>query len=102
MLHFAIINGPNLNLLGSREPDVYGSQSFDEYLVMLKTRFPGVGLQYYQSNVEGELINCLHSCIGKVQGVIFNRGAHPQATIALADAVIAINAPAIEIHISNV
>ena len=102
MLHLAIINGPNLNLLGSREPGVYGSQGFDEYLALLQARFPAIDLQYYQSNVEGELINHLHSCMGKVQGVIFNPGAYTHTSIALADAVSAIDIPAVEVHISNV
>jgi 3-dehydroquinate dehydratase II len=102
MLQLAIINGPNLNLLGSREPNVYGSQSFEDFFSVLKTRFPSVSLQYYQSNIEGELINHLHSCMDKVQGVIINPGAYTHTSIALADAVSAIGIPVIEVHISNV
>lgn len=102
MLHIAIINGPNLNLLGTREPHIYGSQTFEQYFTVLKERFPNVDLQYYQSNVEGELINYLHSCMGKVQGIILNAGAYTHTSIALADAIAAIGIPVVEVHISNV
>jgi 3-dehydroquinate dehydratase-2 len=102
MLHLAIVNGPNLNLLGTREPDIYGTQSFDDYFALLKERFPHVQLQYYQSNVEGELINYLHSCMGKVNGIVLNAGAYTHTSIALADAIAAIGLPVIEVHISNV
>jgi 3-dehydroquinate dehydratase-2 len=102
MLQIAIINGPNLNLLGSREPHIYGNQSFHDYLVELQKRFPSVALHYYQSNVEGELINYLHNCRGKVQGIVLNAGAYTHTSIALADAVSAIGIPVIEVHISNV
>jgi 3-dehydroquinate dehydratase II len=102
MLHLAIINGPNLNLLGKREPDIYGRQSFEEIFAQLTERFPIVNLQYYQSNVEGELINYLHDCIGKVKGVILNAGAYTHTSIALADAVSAIGLPVVEVHISNI
>jgi len=102
MLHIAIINGPNLNLLGMREPDIYGKQSFEDYFAELKGRFPEVELSYYQSNVEGELINYLHGCMGKVQGIILNAGAYTHTSIAIADAVSAIGIPVIEVHIANV
>jgi len=102
MLQLAIVNGPNLNLLGTREPHIYGSQGFDSYLVLLRQRFPQVSLEYYLSNVEGELINYLHSCMGKVSGIILNAGAYTHTSIALADAVAAIGIPVIEVHISNV
>lgn len=102
MLQLAIVNGPNLNLLGIREPGIYGSQSFGEYFEELKERFSSVKLQYYQSNVEGELINYLHECMGKVQGIILNAGAYTHTSIALADAIAAIGTPVIEVHISNV
>ncbi|MCW3121637.1 MAG: aroQ [Flavipsychrobacter sp.] len=102
MLQLAIVNGPNLNLLGTREPHIYGSKGFDDYIPELKQNFPSVAIQYFQSNVEGELINYLHSCIGKVQGIILNAGAYTHTSIALADAVSAINIPVIEMHISNV
>ena len=102
MLHIAIINGPNLNLLGTREPEIYGSQRFEQFFEQLKTRFPGVSLSYYQSNVEGELINHLHSCIRSVQGIIINAGAYTHTSIALADAIGAVQIPTVEVHISNV
>jgi 3-dehydroquinate dehydratase-2 len=102
MLQITIINGPNLNLLGTREPDVYGNQPFDDYLVTLRAHFPAVAITHYQSNVEGELINHLHSCIGKAQGIILNAGAYTHTSIALADAVAAIGIPVVEVHISNV
>ncbi len=102
MLQIAIINGPNLNLLGTREPHIYGTQTFDDYLLLLGNRFPDVTFHYYQSNVEGELINHLHSCMGKVHGVVLNAGAYTHTSIAIADAVTAIGIPVIELHISNV
>lgn len=102
MLQIAIINGPNLNLLGTREPHIYGTQTFDDYLLLLEKRFPDVTFHYYQSNVEGELINHLHSCMGKVHGVVLNAGAYTHTSIAIADAVAAIGIPVIELHISNV
>jgi 3-dehydroquinate dehydratase-2 len=102
MLHIAIINGPNLNLLGTREPHIYGNQSFDQYAVQLSARFPMVKLHCYQNNVEGELINYLHGCMGKMQGIILNAGAYTHTSIAIADAVSAIGIPVVEVHISNV
>jgi 3-dehydroquinate dehydratase II len=102
MLQLAIINGPNLNLLGLREPHIYGSQKFEDYLALLKKQFPNVELTSFQSNVEGELINYLHECMGKMDGVIFNPGAYTHTSIALADAVSAISIPVVEVHISNV
>ena len=102
MLKLAIVNGPNLNLLGIREPHIYGRLNFDEYFAQLTERFPLVNIQYYQSNVEGELINFLHSCMGKVQGVILNAGGYTHTSIALADAISAIGIPVVEVHISNV
>ena len=102
LMKLAIINGPNLNLLGMREPHIYGSQSFDQYLTTLRERFPNVEISYYQSNVEGELINYLHSCMGKAQGIILNAGAYTHTSIAIADAVSAIGIPVVEVHITNV
>jgi len=102
MLHLAIVNGPNLNLLGLREPHIYGNETFDQYLVLLGKRFHLIEMHYYQSNVEGELINYLHSCMGKVQGIILNAGAYTHTSVALADAVSAIGIPVVEVHISNV
>jgi 3-dehydroquinate dehydratase-2 len=97
-----IINGPNLNLLGKREPETYGKQSFEEYFVQLKSRFPDVELHYYQSNVEGELINKLHEVGFDFDGIILNTGAYTHTSIAIHDAIAAIKTPVIEVHVSNV
>jgi len=97
-----IINGPNLNLLGRREPDVYGSQTFDSFFEELKKRFTHVELFYYQSNVEGELINKLHEIGFSFDGVILNAGAYTHTSVAIHDAIGAIKTPVVEVHISNV
>lgn len=97
-----IINGPNLNLLGKREPETYGKQSFEEYFGQLKSRFPDVELHYYQSNVEGELINKLHEVGFNFDGIILNAGAYTHTSVAIHDAIAAIKTPVIEVHISNV
>lgn len=97
-----IINGPNLNLLGKREPETYGKQSFEEYFVQLKSRFPDIELHYYQSNVEGDLINKLHEVGFAFDGIILNAGAYTHTSIAIHDAIAAIKTPVIEVHISNV
>ena len=97
-----IINGPNINLLGKREPGIYGSQSFDDYLVMLKKRYPEVEIAYYQSNCEGNLIDKLQEVGFDVDGIILNAGAYTHTSIALQDAIRAIKAPVVEVHISNV
>ncbi|WP_416437916.1 type II 3-dehydroquinate dehydratase [Phnomibacter sp. MR] len=100
-MQIAIINGPNLNLLGKREPGVYGSESFDSYLIQLQTAYPGIELLYFQSNVEGELINYLHEVGFTVQGIIINPGGYTHTSVALGDAIAAIPAPVVEVHISN-
>ncbi len=97
-----IINGPNINLLGKREPGIYGSQSFDDYLVMLKKRYPEVEIAYYQSNCEGNLIDKLQEVGFDVDGIILNAGAYTHTSIALQDAIRAIKVPVVEVHISNV
>jgi 3-dehydroquinate dehydratase II len=97
-----IINGPNLNLLGKREPETYGNQSFEDYFEKLKARFPAIELHYYQSNVEGELINKLHEVGFSFDGIILNAGAYTHTSVALHDAIAAIKTPVIEVHISNV
>jgi len=97
-----IINGPNLNLLGTREPGVYGSRSFDQYFVELKEKFENVELDYYQSNVEGELINKLHEVGFSYDGIILNGGGYTHTSVAIADAIAAINTPVVEVHISNI
>src|SRR3954467_12047962 len=101
-MKIAIINGPNLNLLGKREPGIYGSQSFEEFFTHLKEKFTGADLTYYQSNVEGELINHLHAVGFDVDGVVMNPGGYTHTSVAIADAVSAITAPVIEVHISNI
>ncbi|MGV3541070.1 MAG: type II 3-dehydroquinate dehydratase [Rufibacter sp.] len=98
-----IINGPNLNLLGKREKSIYGSRSFEDYLEKdLLPGFPDLELEYYQSNIEGELINKLHEVGFHYQGIVLNAGAYTHTSLALADAIAAIETPVIEVHISNV
>lgn len=102
-MRIQIINGPNLNLLGKREPDIYGNEGFESYLEALRRRYPDDELLYYQSNVEGELINCIHEVgFGDVDGIVLNAGAYTHTSIALHDALRGIQVPAIEVHISNV
>jgi 3-dehydroquinate dehydratase-2 len=101
-MKIAIINGPNLNLLGRREPGIYGSQSFEEFFEHLKKKFNNVQLSYFQSNVEGELINELHRVGFDVDGVVMNPGGYTHTSVAIADAISAITAPVIEVHISNI
>jgi 3-dehydroquinate dehydratase-2 len=102
MKKIQIINGPNLNLLGRREPGVYGSRSFDDYLEELRAKFPDVQLDYFQSNHEGDLIDCIHACGFEADGIVLNAGAYTHTSIALHDALRAVTAPAVEVHISNV
>ncbi|MBX9785627.1 MAG: type II 3-dehydroquinate dehydratase [Chitinophagaceae bacterium] len=101
-MKIAIINGPNLNLLGKREPEVYGHQTFEEYFETLKAKFPSVAFQYYQSNVEGELINELQRVGFEVDGIVLNPGGYTHTSVALGDCIAAIKAPVVEVHISNV
>lgn len=101
-MQLLIINGPNLNLLGKREPGIYGSQGFDTYLDELKKKFPEVEFHYFQSNVEGELINKLHEAGFSFDGIIFNAGGYTHTSIAISDAIAAIKTPVMEVHISNV
>ena len=97
-----IINGPNINLLGKREPSVYGSRSFDDYLDELKKRYSEVDFFCYQSNVEGEMINKIHEVGFEFDGIVLNAGAYTHTSIALQDAIRAVNTPVVEVHISNV
>jgi len=97
-----IINGPNLNLLGVREKSIYGNSSFESYLGDLRKRFADMEIDYYQSNVEGEIINKLHEIGFSYDGVVLNAGAYTHTSVAIADAIAAINTPVIEVHISNV
>lgn len=102
MKKIAIINGPNLNLLGKREPGIYGSLSFEEFLVELKAKFPEAEFHYYQSNVEGELINELQRVGFSYDGIIMNPGGYTHTSVAIGDAIAAIKTPVVEVHISNV
>jgi 3-dehydroquinate dehydratase II len=97
-----IINGPNLNLLGVREPEIYGHSSFGSYLDELRKRYPEIEIGFFQSNVEGELINRLHAVGFGCNGIILNAGAYTHTSIALHDAIKSITAPVVEVHISNV
>jgi len=101
-MKIAIINGPNLNLLGKRETDVYGDIGFESYFESLKKKYPGTELHYFQSNVEGELIDKLHKTGFSFNGIILNAGAYTHTSIAIADAIAAIKTPVIEVHISNI
>ncbi len=96
-----IINGPNLNLLGKREPTIYGGKTFESYFEELKSKFPSVDLEYYQSNVEGELINKLHDVGFTYDGIVLNAAAYTHTSVGLGDAVKAISTPVVEVHISN-
>ena len=97
-----IINGPNLNLLGRREPGIYGSESFEAYLSQLKSRYPDVQIDYFQSNVEGELINKMQEVGFSYDGIVLNAGAYTHTSIALHDCIRSLKCPVIEVHISNV
>ncbi len=97
-----IINGPNLNLQGIREPDIYGSETFEEILNQWRITFPLLDIQYFQSNVEGELINKLHEVGFSAHGIIINPGGYSHTSVAIADALAAIDSPVVEVHISNI
>lgn len=102
LMKIQIINGPNLNLLGVREKSVYGNSDFNSYLQELRTRYPAVEIEYYQSNLEGEIINKIHEVGFSYDGIVLNAGAYTHTSIAIADAISAVNKPVIEVHISNV
>lgn len=102
MKRIQIINGPNLNLLGKREPTVYGNQTFEAYLIDLKAEFPEIELDYFQSNSEGSLIDKLHEVGFTYDGIVLNAGAYTHTSIAIADAIRSIQTPVLEVHISNV
>ncbi|AUS06186.1 type II 3-dehydroquinate dehydratase [Pseudotamlana carrageenivorans] len=101
MKKIMIINGPNLNLLGKREPEIYGSLTFQDYFETLKSKYPSIELSYYQSNVEGELINKLHEVGFSFDGVVLNAGAYTHTSIGIGDAIKGIETPVVEVHISN-
>ncbi|MFA6126922.1 MAG: type II 3-dehydroquinate dehydratase [Bacteroidales bacterium] len=101
-MNILILNGPNLNLLGKREKTIYGSQSFENYLELLKPVFEGITFDYFQSNWEGALIDKLHAAPGQYDGIILNAGGYTHTSVALADAIAAISVPVVEVHISNI
>lgn len=96
-----IVNGPNLNLLGNREPDTYGNRSFEDYFEQLKQDFPGVDLEYYQSNIEGEIIDRLQAANKKYDGIVLNAAAYTHTSVGIGDTVKAIETEVVEVHISN-
>lgn len=97
-----IINGPNLNLLGKREPDIYGSQSFEDFLEELQGEFPDVEITYFQSNIEGELIDVIHLAGFEVNGILLNAGGYTHTSVAISDAIAGVTTPVLEVHISNI
>ena len=101
-MNILIINGPNLNLLGKRNPEVYGKESFEEYLIGLRNEFKEIWIDYYQSNVEGEIINKLQQADGLYHGVLLNAGGYTHTSVAIGDAVEAIDVEVVEVHISNI
>lgn len=101
-MRIAIVNGPNLNLLGKREPDIYGAQTFEDYFGTLKAVFPDITFTYFQSNVEGELINALQEFGFDYDGIIMNPGGYTHTSVAIGDCIAGIRTPVIEVHISNV
>lgn len=102
MKRILILNGPNLNLQGRRDKEIYGTRTFDDYLVELQARYPETELELYQSNVEGELINALHGSEGRYDGVVLNAGGYTHTSVALRDAVAAVSTPVVEVHISSI
>lgn len=100
-MKIAIINGPNLNLLGKREPTIYGSQSFEDYFEILKNKYPQAEFSYFQSNIEGELISKIHEYGFSYDGIILNAGAYTHTSVGIGDAVNAVTTPVVEVHISN-
>lgn len=97
-----IINGPNLNLLGKREPEIYGSESFEDYFEQLQKRFPQVELHYFQSNVEGELISKIHEVGFDFDAILLNAGGYTHTSVAISDAIAGVTTPVLEVHISNI
>lgn len=100
-MQIIIINGPNLNLLGTREPEIYGSETFEDYFSQLRVQYPAVDLQYYQSNLEGNIIDKIHETGFLFDGIILNAGGYSHTSIAIADAIGAVKTPVVEVHISN-
>ena len=102
IMRIQIINGPNLNLLGVREPEIYGAKGFEEYLHVLRDKYPDISIEYFQSNVEGELINKIHEVGFDADGIVLNAGAYTHYSLALMDAIKSVTSPVVEVHISNV
>jgi len=102
LMKIEIINGPNLNLLGKREPEKYGNSSFEDYLQILKTRYPDIRFNYYQSNTEGDIINEIQSSGFSFDGIILNAGGYTHTSVAITDAIAAVSAPVVEVHITNI
>jgi len=101
-MRIQIINGPNLNLLGKREPEVYGNQSFEAFFLTLQQSFPQIELHFFQSNVEGEIVNQIHDVGFSFDGIILNAGAYTHTSVAIHDAIAAVTTPVVEVHISNI
>jgi len=101
-LKILIINGPNLNLLGKREPEIYGHQSFEDFLEELRSEFPEVEITYFQSNIEGELIDIIHLAGFEVNGILLNAGGYTHTSVAISDAIAGVTTPVLEVHISNI
>ena len=101
-MKISIINGPNLNLLGKREPDKYGYVTFDDYMVSLKERYPNIELHYFQSNIEGEIIDEIHRKGFSSDGLIINAGGYTHTSVAIADAIVSVKTPVVEVHITNI
>jgi 3-dehydroquinate dehydratase II len=97
-----IINGPNLNLLGKREPEKYGHSSFEDYLNLLIVRFPEISFEYFQSNIEGDIINAVHQSVSTSDGIILNAGGYTHTSVAIHDAIVSVKTPVIEVHITNI
>lgn len=97
-----IINGPNLNLLGKREPEIYGSRSFEDFFETLVGKYPNLSLEYYQNNVEGELVNKIHEAGFSYDGILLNAGAYTHTSVAISDAIAGVKTPVVEVHISNI
>ena len=101
-MHISIINGPNLNLVGTREPTIYGTQTMETFIHSLKEKYPAIQIDYFQSNIEGEIINEIQLKGGNVDGVILNAGGYSHTSVAIADAIVAVKANVVEVHISNI
>jgi len=101
-MKICLINGPNLNLLGKREPEKYGNRSFDDYFAELKTKYPQISFEYYQSNIEGEIINEIQKNGFSSDGIILNAGGYTHTSVSIADAIASVKAPVIEVHITNI